>query len=109
MTTTSGKGPRRVTREWAAQVADLLDMCDVHVVSEVRAAQPGQPAILRCRARAGHDAPSESVDETAGAPVGGTAILTLYATGSWTWGGDADVIAYVREPLDRHGVLPCTR
>ncbi len=105
MTTTSGKGPRRVTRERAAQVADLLDMCDVHVVAEVRAAQPGQPAILRCRARAEHDAPDA---ETAGAPVGGTAVLTLYATGSWTWGGDADVIAYVREPLDRHGVLPCT-
>ena len=62
--------------------------------SEHRALQAGKPVILRVR---GVDA--ELV------PEGGTAVLTLYATGSWTWGGDADAIAHVREPLDRAGVL----
>ena len=74
------------------------DDVDVDHACEFRPAGSADPspAILRLRAR-----------DAEGVPVGGTAVLTLYATGSWTWGGDADAIAYAREPLERHGVMPC--
>ena len=94
---TSGKGPPRCVMSWTTQVQDLAEQVDVACKGEVRS--PGSrptSAILRLRAR-----------DAEGVPVGGTAVLTLYKTGSWTWGGDADAVAYAREPLERHGVMPC--
>ena len=96
---TSGKGSRRDVDVggWAEQVRVLSEQVDVACASELRpaAARPTS-AILRLRAR-----------DDEGTKIGGTAVLTLYKTGSWTWGGDADAISYAREPLERHGVMPC--
>lgn len=94
---TSGKGPPRNVEAWTEQVRDLSEAVDVACTSEMRS--PGRAptsAILRLRAR-----------DDEGTKIGGTAVLTLYKTGSWTWGGDADAVAYAREPLERHGVMPC--
>lgn len=95
-TKTSGRGPRPVddTDGWARRVVELCAQVDVACVADLRPHLAGKPCILRLQARDDH-----------GAPSGGTAVLTLYATGSWTWGGDADVVAYAREPLERHGLL----
>ncbi len=95
---TSGKGPRRRVVCWVRDVKLLADDVDVDHACELRPRGSADPssAILRLRAR-----------DVEGVPVGGTAVLTLYATGSWTWGGDADAVAYAREPLERHGVMPC--
>lgn len=92
----SGKGPPRNVEAWTEQVRDLSEAVDVACTSEMRS--PGRAptsAILRLRAR-----------DDEGTKIGGTAVLTLYKTGSWTWGGDADAVAYAREPLERHGVMP---
>ena len=88
---TSGKGPPRNVEAWTEQVRNLSEAVDVACTSEMRSTS----AILRLRAR-----------DDEGTKVGGTAVLTLYKTGSWTWGGDADAVAYAREPLERHGVVP---
>lgn len=88
---TSGKGPPRNVEVWTEQVRNLSEAVDVACTSEMRPTS----AILRLRAR-----------DDDGTKVGGTAVLTLYKTGSWTWGGDADAVAYAREPLERHGVVP---
>ena len=95
---TSGKGPRRAVAVWAGEACSLADALDIEWRGELRPASPDKAtsAILRLRAR-----------DSEGASTGGTAVLTLYATGSWTWGGDADAVAYAREPLERHGVMPC--
>ncbi len=90
----SGKQAPRATRVWAGEVAELADAVGVQWTADVREQQAGKPAIVRMR----------EVDAE-GAATGGTAVLTLYATGAWTWGGDADAVAYCREPLERHGVL----
>lgn len=92
----SGKSSRRRASSiaWAIEVTAVCREYGLDFSSEHRALQAGKPVILRVR---GVDA--ELV------PEGGTAVLTLYATGSWTWGGDADAITHVREPLDRAGVL----
>jgi hypothetical protein len=92
---TSGKSAtRRAPATWARQVELVCDEHGLAVLTEHRVTQAGKPAILRVR---GLDAEL--------APEGGVAVLTLYATGSWTWGGDADAVAHAREPLDRAGVL----
>lgn len=93
---TSGKRSRPVdgTGAWARRVAELCELVDIACVADLRPHQAGKPCILRMRERDDH-----------GVPTGGAAVLTLYATGSWTWGGDADVVAYAREPLDVHGAL----
>lgn len=93
---TSGKGPPRCVMSWSNRVQNLAEQVDVSCTSKIHT-PGGRPAsaILRLRAR-----------DAEGVSVGGTAVLTLYKTGSWTWGGDADVVAYAREPLERHGVVP---
>jgi len=94
VTPTSGKSAtRRTTVTWARQVELVCDEYGLAVSVEHRASQAGKPAILRVR----------SLDRELAAE-GGVAVLTLYATGSWTWGGDADAVAHAREPLDREGV-----
>lgn len=97
MRSTSGKGPKRDPWAWAVELTSWLDkFADISAAIERRDSQAGRPCIVRLRER----------DDATGVATGGTAVLTLYATGSWTWGGDADVVAYVREPLDAHGLLP---
>lgn len=93
---TSGKGPRPVdgTGAWARRVAKLCQEVDVACVADLRPHQAGKPCIMRMQER-----------DSEGVSVGGTAVLTLYATGSWTWGGEAEAVAYCREPIDVHGVL----
>lgn len=91
----SGKGPKRDATTWGTQVQNFCEDVDISWSAESRPAQAGKPCILRLGER-----------DDNGVRVGGTAVLTLYSTGSWTWGGDADVVAYVREPLDTHGLLP---
>lgn len=95
MTPTSGRSAtRRAPATWARQVELVCDEYGLAVSIEHRVSQAGKPAILRVR----------SLDREL-APEGGVAVLTLYATGMWTWGGDADAVAHAREPLDREGVL----
>lgn len=95
MTPTSGRSAtRRAPATWARQVELVCDEYGLAVSIEHRVSQAGKPAILRVR----------SLDREL-APEGGVAVLTLYATGTWTWGGDADAVAHAREPLDRKGVL----
>lgn len=95
MTSTSGKSATpRTTATWARLVELVCDEYGLAVSIEHRASQAGKPAILRVR----------SLDREL-TPEGGVAVLTLYATGTWTWGGDADAISHAREPLDREGVL----
>ncbi len=94
---TSGKGPKQNIATWALRVRGLAEALDIACGVEFRPdVRNPTSVILRLR---GRDADGEL--------VGGTAVLTLYATGSWTWGGDADAVAYAREPLERHGVMPC--
>lgn len=94
---TSGKSDK-LRRDGVAAVAlRVTGTCAEHGVSCVldrRPGQPGKPVILRMRAL-----------DAELAPEGGTAVLTLYATGSWTWGGDADAVAHAREPIERGGLL----
>jgi len=95
MMPTSGKSSTRQDPTlWARRVRELCDEYGLAVTVEHRVTQAGKPVILRVR----------SLNAEL-APEGGTAVLTLYATGSWTWGGDADAVAHAREPLDRAGVL----
>lgn len=95
VTPTSGKSATRQDPTlWARRVRGLYDECGLAVSVEHRVKQAGKPAILRVRA----------LDRELAAE-GGVAVLTLYATGTWTWGGDADAVAHAREPLDREGVL----
>ena len=95
MTSTSGKSAtRRHPATWARQVELVCDEYGLAVSVEHRDKQAGKPVILRVRAL-----------DAELAPEGGVAVLTLYATGSWTWGGDADAVAHARQPLDRAEVL----
>lgn len=92
MTPSSGKGPRRNVDAWVAAVAVLAEQLDIDCRSD--SSVPAATCRLRLRPRDDH-----------GGATGGTAVLTLYGTGSWTWGGDADVVAYAYEPLNLHGLL----
>lgn len=95
MTSTSGKSATRQDPTlWARRVRELCDEYGLAVSVEHRDKQAGKPAILRVQAL-----------DAELAPEGGVAVLTLYATGSWTWGGDADAVAHARQPLDHAEVL----
>lgn len=94
---TSGKGPRRGSGEWAAKVAELCAEVGLQCTTDLRPHLAGKPGILRIR---------DLETDADGSRLTGIAVLTLYGTGSWTWGGDADVVAHVRDPLDLHGLLP---
>lgn len=93
---TSGKS-QRLKREGvyttSVRVQRVCEEYGIACATEYRE-QPGKPAILRMQALNAELAAD-----------GGTAVLTVYATGSWTWGGDADAVAHCREPLDRAEVL----
>jgi len=93
----SGKSPR-LKREgvytMSVRVQRVCEEYGIACAAEYRDKQAGRPAILRMQAL-----------DAELATDGGTAVLTVYATGSWTWGGDADAVAHCREPLDRAEVL----
>ncbi len=97
MKSSSGKSPR-LKREGVHHTSiRVQNVCEEYGIAcsvEYRDRQAGKPAILRMQAL-----------DVELAADGGTAVLTVYATGSWTWGGDAGAVAHCREPLDRAEVL----
>ena len=94
MTRTSGKTSRRNAPVWAAEIMATCEEYDISTQLDARTKQAGRPHIIRMRER-----------DDQGVAQGGTAVLTVYDSGSWVWGGDADAVAYTREQLERVGCL----